>query len=149
HPQKSPDGIGASYMDFLDWRSRSRSLDRIVGIMTGSAVLGGESSAARVPAAWISWDLPGTLGLASLAGRLFRADEDRENAGSTVALLSAELWASRFGSDPSVVGRTILIEGKPHEVVGVVAGDALLLESAGVLLPLGEQAFPNRSGRPL
>jgi len=149
HPTKSPDGVGASYMDFLDWRNRSRSFENLSGIMTGSAVLGDAGSAARVPAAWVSWDLPSALGLRVAAGRIFRPDEDRDGATSAVALLSQPLWASRYGSDPSVVGRRILVEGAPHVVVGIVAGDGLVLDGAGVLLPLVEQAFPNRSGRPL
>src|SRR6202008_4725261 len=58
-------------------------------------------------------------------------------------------WRSRYGADPAVIGHSILVEGAPHVVVGVAADDPLLLEGAGVLLPLVQQAFPNRSGRPL
>ena len=59
------------------------------------------------------------LGVPMLAGREFTADEDRA-AGPPAVVLSAELWRSAFGSDPSAVGRAITLRGEPYTVVGIM-----------------------------
>ena len=147
HAVKNPDGLGASYPDFLDWKERTRAFDALGGFMLNSAVLGGAGSAARVDAAWVSADLLPALGVEPVAGRLFRAEEDRPEGDTHVALLTRGAWQTRFGSDPSIVGRAIPIDGAPFLVLGIVPDEPLLLGRAGVLMPLVNRAFTNRSGR--
>jgi predicted permease len=147
HPVKNASGLGASYMDVRDWRERNRSFEKLSGILQTSVVLGGAESAAQVDAAFVSADLLPLLGLEPVAGRHFRADEDREGGPSRVVMLSETVWKSRFGGDRAVVGRKILIDGGPYEVIGVAPDDALWLGGAGVIAPLVNQAFPSRSGR--
>ncbi|WP_426752821.1 ADOP family duplicated permease [Myxococcus sp. Y35] len=60
-----------------------------------------------------------TLGLPLVVGRNFNSDEDRPN-GPEAVILGHDFWRMRFGSDASVVGRTLQIEGRPVEVVGVL-----------------------------
>src|SRR6185295_8092355 len=127
HPLKNADGIGASYLDFRDWRERSRSFSELGGVLESSAVLGGSEGADRVTAVWISSEVLPALRLEPLLGRNFRADEDRESGDTHVAMLSASLWKTRFGSDRSVLGRKILVEGNPYEIVGVAPDDELFL----------------------
>src|SRR5215468_8645319 len=123
HPVKNPEGIGASYMDFLDWRQRNRSFESLGGMITGAVVLGGADSCVQVNAAWVSADLLPALGIRPLAGRLFRAEEDAPGGEPHVALLSRSLWASRFASSPSVPGTRIEIDGASFLVTGVVPDD--------------------------
>jgi predicted permease len=59
------------------------------------------------------------LGIAPEIGREFSADEDRVN-GPAVAALSHALWVRAFHADPSIVGRSIMLRGEPHTVVGVM-----------------------------
>ena len=59
------------------------------------------------------------LGVPMLAGREFTADEDRPG-GPPAVVLSAELWRSAFGGDPSAVGRAITLRGEPYTVVGIM-----------------------------
>jgi putative ABC transport system permease protein len=149
HPVKNANGFGASYVDFRDWRDRSRSFEKLAGMLDSSAVLGGGDVAAQVNAAWVSADLFPALGIEPVLGRPLRPDEDREGGPSRVAMLSETLWKTRFAADRSVVGAKILIDGMPYEIVGVVPDDSLLLDGAGVIAPLVNQAFPHRSGRAL
>ena len=149
HPVKNADGIGASYPDWLDWRERSRSFDRLGAVLSSTAVLGlggGEPVSADI--GWVSADLLPALGIEPLAGRLFRPDEDRPGGSTRVLLLSKSLWTSRFGGDRSVIGRTLPLDGSPYVVVGVVPDESLVI-GASVLAPIVNQAFPNRSGRAL
>ncbi len=149
HPVKNAEGIGTSYMDYRDWHDRSRSFEALGGMLESSAVLGGSEGADRVTAAWISADVLPALRIEPVLGRVFRADEDREGGGTHVAILSDALWKTRFGADRSILGRKILVEGNPYEVVGVVPEDELFFDRSGLLLPLVNQAFPGRSGRPI
>ncbi len=149
HPVKNADGVGASYMDFRDWQTRSRSFDGLGAGLFSSIVLGASEGATRVDAAWISASLLPALGIQPILGRAFRADEDREGGATHVALLTESTWKNRFGADRSVVGRKVSIEGVPYQVVGVVPDDALFLDGAGIVMPLVNQAFPSRSGRAL
>src|SRR5207248_571475 len=60
-----------------------------------------------------------TLGVTAALGRNFTADEDLPN-GPPVCIISHELWQTRFGARPDLVGRTITLNGQPWEVVGVM-----------------------------
>lgn len=72
----------------------------------------------RVGVVKVSSSLLPMLGVTPLVGRLFSGEEDV--AGSPPrAVLSHALFARRYGSDPRVVGRSIVLNGKPHEVIGV------------------------------
>jgi len=63
-----------------------------------------------------------TFGVQPILGRNFTPEEDRPNA-RRVALLSYGLWRSRFGGDRSVVGRTISLDGKEAQIIGVLPGN--------------------------
>ena len=59
------------------------------------------------------------LGLSPIAGRWFTEDEARPG-GPAVVVIGEGLWRRRFGSDPTLLGRTITVDGAPVTVVGVV-----------------------------
>ncbi|MGH9220951.1 MAG: ABC transporter permease, partial [Vicinamibacterales bacterium] len=59
------------------------------------------------------------LGVPPAMGREFTTEEDRVG-GPTVTVLSDRLWRSAFDGDPSVLGRTVLLKGEPHEVIGIM-----------------------------
>ena len=61
------------------------------------------------------------LGVRAAAGRLFTAEDDRSPGGHPVAVLSHSFWATRFGADPSAVGRSMTVNGRPYTIVGVTA----------------------------
>jgi putative ABC transport system permease protein len=73
----------------------------------------------RLSGARVSGQYFATLGVAPRLGRALRADEDAPGR-ERVVVLSDGFWLRRFGGDPSVVGRTLTLDGEPHEVVGVM-----------------------------
>lgn len=91
-----------------------------------------------------------TLGIAPVAGRAFTADEDRPN-GPHVAMISYGLWSSRFGRNPAVEGKTLVIDGVPTVVTGVLPKDFLMptLTGVDVLQPIALDEARERSGRAL
>lgn len=76
-----------------------------------------------------------TLGVHPAIGREFTADEDRVG-GPAAAILSAGLWRSFFGADPAIVGRTVVLKGTPHTVVGVMPGGFQTGQPADLWTPL-------------
>jgi predicted permease len=77
---------------------------------------GGE--ARRVDASWVSGEYFSTLGVHAVAGRLIaRRDDYRGCPG--VAVLSDGFWQSRYAGDPAIVGKTILFDGHPYQIIGV------------------------------
>src|SRR5580765_565885 len=75
------------------------------------------------------------LGVEPASGREFTADEDRVN-GPAVAVLSHALWTRAFSADPSIVGRSIMLRGEPHTVVGVMPASVQWGAAIDVWTPL-------------
>jgi predicted permease len=82
------------------------------------------------------------FGVRPAAGRLLVAEDDRPDAVPAV-VISHEAWTQRFGQDPSLVGDTVLVSGKPMTIVGVTAqgffGDTVRPNPAGIWIPLGQE----------
>ena len=88
------------------------------------------------------------LGVNPLLGRSFLTEEDKPGARA-VAMISAELWNRRFGRDPSVVGKTIILAGAPHTIIGVLpAGFRFPFSDVWVTRP-SEWSVIAAQGRPL
>jgi predicted permease len=105
----------------------------------------------RTPGAWVSGDYYQMLGLQPALGRLIAPADDKPGA-PPVSVITDDYWQRRFARDPSVVGRTILIESVPVTIVGVSPpgfSGANVGEVAEVTLPLSSysQLFPEMTGR--
>ena len=100
---------------------QARSLAYVAGFSSTSFNLTGGpgSEPLRVLAAQVQAPMFDALGAKPLIGRVFSADEDRPGR-ERVVLLTEGLWRSRFGSDPSIVGRTIDLDAVAYTVVGVL-----------------------------
>jgi putative ABC transport system permease protein len=105
--------------EYLVLRDRVPSLREMA--MYRSAVgfnLSDGGGAERLIGSRVSANLFSTLGVPPALGRMFRADE--ELPGARGVIISHALWRQRFGADPQVVGREILIDSEPREIVGVM-----------------------------
>jgi putative ABC transport system permease protein len=118
-PREGVNDNVVSPADFLDWRVRQRVFEGIAAHWTAAVNLTGRDEPERVEAGNISASLFDVLGVAPALGRTFRLEE--EQAGTNrVVLLNHGFWKRRFGSDPTVLGRSITLDGHPHEIVGVL-----------------------------
>jgi predicted permease len=109
-----------SFLDLRDLRDANRSFSEIGAVQTRSLTIANAGSEPeRYVGGAVSWDLFPLLGIAPAIGHGFSADDDRQGGGGVV-LLSDAVWTTRYRSDPTVVGRTVLINGAPTVVVGVM-----------------------------
>jgi predicted permease len=112
--------VGAA--DYFDWRRRQQVFtDIALTRPLGSFNLIGAGEPERLLGARTTASLFPVLGAAPIIGRTFTEAEqlDPERAGRVV-VLSHGLWQRRFGGDPAIVGRTIQLGGRPHQVLGVM-----------------------------
>ena len=108
-----------SYPNFRTWQSENRSLES-VGVYNGASYnLATGDGADYVQGATVSWTMFHVLGIAPAFGRDFREDEDRVG-GPNVIMLSDRVWRDRFEAKPSAIGRSIMVNGVPHTVIGVM-----------------------------
>jgi predicted permease len=107
----------------LDFRQRNQSFADVAGYFAfygvGDSTLTGGGEPERLSNVPVSQNFFPLLGIQPQIGRQFTADECKWN-GPHVVMLSHGLWERRFGSDPSVVGRTIRLDGADSTVVGVL-----------------------------
>src|SRR5271170_6979765 len=134
-----------STAQYFDVKPGHHGLEQVAIAIGGNYNLTGKGEPERVGTIRVSSNLLPMLGMRAEIGRLFVADEDRPGHNPT-ALLSYGTWTRRYGSDPSIVGKTITLNGTPYEVVGVMPRSFALprevmptlggAEEAEILLPL-------------
>jgi putative ABC transport system permease protein len=116
---------GVSPAGYFFFHREARTLAASGIYSTGTLSVRSSDGAARVQSAQITSSVFGVLGARPAVGRLLTPDDDAPN-GPIVAVLGYGFWQRAFGSDPSIVGHTIDVEGKPVLVVGVAGPDVNL-----------------------
>jgi len=112
--------IDSSYPDYRDLRDRSTLLDGVIAFKERPLGLGAEDRAERVWSLMVSGNYFDVLGVTPLLGRFFEGAE-RSDAfdQAPVAVLAEATWKARFSSDPTIVGRQILLNRHPYTVIGI------------------------------
>ncbi len=111
---------GLSPLDMADMRDRSNVVDDMLEYHTMFFNLIEDGvDPERTQVGVVSWDFFQVMGVPPLHGRLFTPDEDRIDA-EPVLLLGYDYWVRRYGADPSVVGRMVEMNNRPHRIVGVL-----------------------------
>ena len=105
--------------DFIDWRAQAQTFDAVAAYSGWGASLTAGGEPEQITGARASADLFRVLRAEPALGRAFAAEEDRPGA-PRVAVISHGLWRRRFGADPSVMGKAIMLDGEPYTVVGVM-----------------------------
>lgn len=109
--------VGSS--TFLEVKAQSRSLARIAAYSGGDMILTGAGTAERIVSGAVTADFFPLLGILPAMGRNFTPEEDKPN-GRKAVILGHGLWQSRFGGDPSMLGRTITLNEQSYAVVGIL-----------------------------
>ena len=108
-----------SLPEYWDLRERARSFTRVAAFSNGSLTLTGSGTPERLEAGFVTADAFPLLGVSPARGRTFAAEEDLPGRPAVV-LLSDGLWRRRFGADPEIVGRSLILDDAPTTVLGVM-----------------------------
>lgn len=135
-----------SYADLLDFRGAA-SVDGIGGYLTRSFVLSGDlAGAERVRGGSVTPDLFPLLGIEPSMGRHFRADEAAAPGLESVVMLTHGLWQRRYGADPDILGKPIIVNDRARVVIGVLPEGFRFPEFDDLYMPLRWESAP-RSAR--
>jgi putative ABC transport system permease protein len=128
--------MSASYPNFKDWRERAKSFEAMAGFRAESFTLTGVDKAVRLQGRRVNWNLLPMLGVKPQLGRMFTEQDDQPGASAT-ALMSHGLWQERFGGDPGVVGKTLMINGHGASIIGVLPADFEFFRRDDLYMPFG------------
>jgi len=140
-----------SLPEFEEVRAAQTSFSGLAAYANGVATVGDQGRAPdRFNSAYITANALPLLGLSPSLGRLPSADDDRPG-GEPIVLLGSDVWRQRYDSDPQILGRSVLVNGSPVTVIGIIPERSGFPSTASVWLPLGQ--FPDlnqdRSATPL
>lgn len=107
--------------DFRDYRRLATSFVDLAAAQAWGANLTAGGRTERIPALQVTGTLFALLGRPALLGRSITAADEQRDA--RVVVLAHGLWARRFGGDASILGQTLLVNGVPHTVIGVMPPD--------------------------
>src|SRR5262245_31775436 len=110
---------GFSALSFLDYQQRNQVFERMAAFLRYDVTLTGTGNPEFIRAGAITHEFFDVFAVKPILGRTFlpqatQTDQER------VAVLSYGLWQRRFGSDPSIIGQTIRLDGAPHTIIGVL-----------------------------
>ncbi|MBT8405302.1 MAG: ABC transporter permease, partial [Gemmatimonadetes bacterium] len=151
-PQTNVDRSLVSGPDFQDYQDQTTLFDGMAGAMALEGSLTGDGPAEQITTGYSTWQFFDVLGVTAMVGRTFQEDDaftvDPSQFGSPnvdlppgKVVLTHGLWQRRFGSDPSVIGRTIQMDGFGSEVVGVLPPDFRIYLPADVAMPTDIDAW--------
>ena len=104
--------------NYVDWRAQNQVFTDMMAARYVNAALTGDGAPERVLGRGVTPNFFDLLGVQPAIGRPFTAQEDA--AKSLVVVLNYELWQRRYAGDPGILGRSILMDGEPATVVGVM-----------------------------
>jgi len=147
NPSKGITDSNMSVPDFADWRAQSQAFERVAGFVTGGALIVAGEEAERVRGTDVFGDFFPLFRTDAQRGRILLPDDAKKGA-PPVAVLSHGLWLRRYGGDPSVVGRTIMVGRESTEIVGVMPPGFNYPARTEIWFPLGvDPAAERRDNR--
>jgi predicted permease len=134
-------GLGVADFQYAAWRDQATIFDGIAAYAGRGFTITGNGDPEQLRAQAVTPGFLHTMGLAPLIGRDFSSD-DAAPRGGQVALLSHALWMRRFGRDPSILSKQMMLDGKSYSVAGVLPRNFEFPENnnVSVLVAMSEPA---------
>jgi predicted permease len=135
-------------LEVLDYRSQNKTFEQFAA--SGSTVLPmnftGSGEPERIASSAITGNYFDTFRVRPALGRGFSL-ENEKTGQDHVTVLSHAFWQTRFGGDPNIVNKTIILNGKAYEVLGVMPAEVVLPQDAQLWVPLNFDADPEMKMR--
>jgi putative ABC transport system permease protein len=118
--------------NYADWKAQNRAFEDMAALNWRTFNLTDEGEPEKVEAQAVTANFFPLLGVKPELVRVSTQEEDQPDRNK-VALISHDLWQRRFGGDPALVGKEILLDGQKHNVIGVMPpGFQFLSEATGL-----------------
>ena len=146
--RNGPNRASVSPPDFLDYRSQNKSFEQLAasGSLPLSLNFTGSGEPERLMASGVTGNYFDTFGVAPALGRGFTLANEKPGQDQ-VTVLSHAFWLKRFGGDPNILGKTITLNSKSYEVVGVMPAGVSFPQSAELWIPLNFDGEPEMKWR--
>jgi predicted permease len=128
-------------------KAETPEFEEVTAFQAGGARLsvrreGVETAARPLRSEYVTGNYFSTLGVRAFAGRMFTSDDDKPSA-QPVAVISHQAWRATYGSNPSVLGSSFIVEGHPFTVIGIAApgffGETLRSDPPDMWIPLQQE----------
>jgi putative ABC transport system permease protein len=135
--ERRPDGglNSVSTLNYLDWAEQNTVFEAISPRTGWTATWTGGAEPLQLQGGRGDADFFKIYGMSAAHGRLFASGED-ELGNDKVVVLTHALWENRFGADPNAVGRSLVLNGEPHEIIGVLEAGVFDRDQAQIWKPL-------------
>ncbi|HSL53773.1 MAG TPA: ABC transporter permease [Pyrinomonadaceae bacterium] len=126
-----------SPLDFLDYRTHNKTFEQLAatGSIPLSANMTGNGDPERLNTSLVTGNYFDMFKIAPALGRGFTLDNEKTGQDQ-VTILSYDLWQRRFGGDPGVLGKTVVLNGKATEIIGVMGKDVSFPQAAELWMPM-------------
>ena len=137
-----------SPLDFLDYRQQNTAFEEFAAMTSFPVALNltGNGDPERLTAAAVTGNYFQALGVKPAIGSAFQLQNEKPGSDQ-VAILGYGLWQKRFGGDPSIVNKTVVLDGKSFQVLGVMPKDFTFPQSAQLWVPLDFDVEPGMKQR--
>ena len=134
--------------DFLDYRSQNKTFEQFAasGTQPLAVNLTGSGEPERLFASAVSGNYFDTFGITPAIGRAFTLDNEKPGSDQ-VTVLSHAFWQKRFGGDPNIVGKTITLDSKSYQILGVMPAGVSFPQSAELWIPMNFDGDPDMKMR--
>lgn len=131
--------------NFADWREQQTAFEELAGSSDGTVNISGADEPVRFQGAFVSANAFSLLGVEPVIGRGFAVGDDEPGAPADVVLGYAA-WRDRYGSDRSVLGRAVRVNGEPGTVIGVMPAGFAWPNNTEVWVPLRDDELASERG---
>lgn len=145
-PDKVTKTFAVSYPDFEDWKNRNEVFQQLAVWARGNANLTEAGDPERFDSGLVTSNFFQMLGISPIHGRVF-VPEDEQAGSNQVVVLNHALWQSRFGGDPGIVGKSVMLDGNLFTVVGILPRDFEFISKVDFWMPVslvGQTALQDR-----
>jgi putative ABC transport system permease protein len=119
NPERGINRSDLPIQDFADYRAQQKSFVDLGAFTNGTMNVSGAEKAERFDGGWVTASVFRILGVQAILGRTFRDGEDAPNT-PILAVLAHDMWRDRYAGDPSVIGKSIRVNGQPATIIGVM-----------------------------
>lgn len=121
--------------DFLEWRNQSQTLSPIVAYIPRGFTLTDKAQSERIDSALVSADFFPLLGVGPILGRAMLPEEGHSGRNHVV-VISHNLWQRKYGGDPSLIGKAMMLDQEKYTVIGIMPPDFQFPKECDVWAPL-------------